>query len=98
LISHNVNDLKRVCHNPDSHQLLSVVATVHHQGVGQSLDNRALGLSESLCGISTGGVRSVDGGADLDVVATGVLSASCSTLSHGFLPYVKEMSRTSTSS
>lgn len=56
--------------NSDGHQLLAVVATVHHQGVGQSLDDRALRLSESLCGISTSGVREVDGRSDLDVVAT----------------------------
>lgn len=73
-------DLKSVCHDSDSHQLLAVVATVHHQRVGQSLDDRALSLSESLCGISTGRVRSVDGGSDLNVVATGVLLAFCSTL------------------
>ena len=73
-------DLKSVCHDSDSHQLLAVVATVHHQRVGQSLDDRALSLSESLCGISTGRVRSVDGGSDLNVVAKGVLLAFCSTL------------------
>lgn len=62
-------DLERVSNNADSHQLLSVVAAVHHQGVGQSLDDGAVGLAESLGGISTSGVRDVDRGSDLDVVA-----------------------------
>jgi hypothetical protein len=56
----------------DGHQLLSVVAAVHHQGVGETLDDGALGLPEPLLGISAGGVRDVDGGADLDVVAGGI--------------------------
>ena len=63
------HNLERVCHNPDSHQLLAIVTTVHHQRVGQSLNDRALRLSESLCGISAGGVGDVDGRPDLDVIA-----------------------------
>ena len=63
-------DLESVCNNANSHNLLSVVATVHHQGVGQSLNDWAVCLSESLLGISTGGVGDVDWGADLNVVAT----------------------------
>lgn len=53
----------------DSHELLSVVAAVHHEGVGQALDDGALSLAETLGGIATSGVRKVDRGADLDVVA-----------------------------
>ena len=53
----------------DSHELLAVVAAVHHEGVGEALDDGAVGLTEPLDGITTGGVRDVDGGADLDVVA-----------------------------
>ena len=55
--------------NADSHNLLSVVATVHHQGVGQTLNDWAVCLSESLLGISAGGVGDVDWGTDLDVIA-----------------------------
>jgi hypothetical protein len=61
-------DLESVSDNSDSHELLSVVAAVHHQGVGETLNDGALGLAESLLGISTGGVGDVDGSADLNVV------------------------------
>lgn len=63
------HDLEGVGNNADSHQLLSVVAAVHHQRVGQALNDGAVGLAEALDGISASGVRQVNGGADLDVVA-----------------------------
>jgi hypothetical protein len=63
------HDLKSVGDDADGHEFLAVVAAVHHQRVGQALDDRALGLSESLLGVSAGRVGDVDGGADLDVVA-----------------------------
>ncbi len=94
-------NLEGVCHNSDGHQLLAVVAAVHHQGVGQSLDDRALSLSESLRGISTGGVRQIHGRSDLDVVAVEPSSVpiteeeNCASIS---VSYVNEMSRISTSS
>lgn len=53
----------------DSLELLSVVAAVHHERVGQTLDDRALSLAETLLGVSASGVRKVDRGTDLDVVA-----------------------------
>lgn len=53
----------------NSHQLLAVVAAVHHEGVGQPLNDRAVGLAESLGGISTSRVGEVDGRPDLDVIA-----------------------------
>ena len=49
--SEQMNDLKRVLEDSDSHQLLAVVAAVHHQRVGDSFDDGALGLTESLGGI-----------------------------------------------
>jgi hypothetical protein len=55
--------------NADSHELLSVVAAVHHEGVGETLDDGALCLAETLLGEAAGGVRQVDGLTDLDVVA-----------------------------
>lgn len=42
--------------NADSHELLSVVAAVHHERVGEALNDGALGLPESLDGISAGRV------------------------------------------
>lgn len=62
-------DLEGVGNDADGHQLLAVVAAVSHQGVGQTLDDGAVGLAEPLDGISAGRVRQVDGVADLDVVA-----------------------------
>ena len=56
--------------NANSHQLLSVVAAVHHEGVGQPLNDGAVGLAESLGGISTSRVGEVDGGTNLDVITT----------------------------
>lgn len=62
-------DLEGVGNDADSHELLSVVAAVHHEGVGQALDDGALSLAETLGSIAASGVRKVDRGADLDVVA-----------------------------
>lgn len=36
----------------DSHKLLAVVATVHHEGVGEALNDRAIGFAESFDGIA----------------------------------------------
>jgi hypothetical protein len=58
-----------VGNDADSHQLLAIVAAVHHERVGQTLDDGAVGLAESLGGISASRVRYVDRGSDLDVVA-----------------------------
>ena len=55
-------------HNSDSHELLSVVTAIHHQGVGETLNDGAVCLSKSLLRISAGGVGGVDWGADLDVI------------------------------
>lgn len=55
--------------NADSQKLLAAVTTVHHERVGQTLDDGALSLAETLDGIAASGVREVDGVADLDVVA-----------------------------
>jgi len=61
-------DLESVSNNADSHELLSVVASVHHEGVGKTLNDRALCLAESLLGETAGRVRDVDRGADLNVI------------------------------
>jgi hypothetical protein len=62
-------DLEGVGDNANGHELFTVVATVHHERVGETLDDGALGLSESLDGISASGVGDVDRCSDLNVVA-----------------------------
>lgn len=61
LSSEEVDDLERVLDNTDSHELLAVVATVHHEGVGQALHNGALGLAETLGSIASSWVGEVLG-------------------------------------
>lgn len=56
-------------HNADRLGLFTVVAAVHHERVGETLNDGALGLAEALRGIAAGRVREVDGLTDLDVVA-----------------------------
>jgi hypothetical protein len=63
------HNLEGVCDNADGHQLLSVVAAVHHERVGESLNDRALRLAETLDGVSSCGVGDVDRLSDLNVVA-----------------------------
>lgn len=61
-------DLESVVDDADSHELLAVVAAVHHQGVGQALDDRAVSLAETLDRVATGRVGDIDGVAEGDVV------------------------------
>ena len=63
------HDFKRVSDYADSHKLLSVVASIHHEGVGETLNNWAIGLAKAFDRIASGGVRYVDGGTYLNVVA-----------------------------
>ena len=72
-------DLESVSDNAHSKELLSVVAAVHHEGVGETLDDGALSLAETLGGIATGRVGEVDGGADLDVIAVMAGQHLCET-------------------
>lgn len=67
-------DLEAVGNDSDSHKLLAVVATVHHERVGETLNDGALGLAEALCSISARGVRDVDGAADLNVITARIIS------------------------
>ena len=55
--------------NSDSHELLAVVSSVHHKSIGETFDNWALCLSESLGRIFTSRVWHVDWGSDLNVIA-----------------------------
>jgi hypothetical protein len=46
-------DLESVCDDANGKQLLAVVAAVHHERVGEALDNWAVGLPEPLDSIPT---------------------------------------------
>jgi len=73
-IGEKVDDFERVLDNSDGHELFTVISSVHHQGVGETLDDWALGLSESLLGVSSGGVGDVDRSSDLNVIGQGDIS------------------------
>lgn len=53
-------DFKCVGNDADGHELLAVVPSVHHEGVGEALDDRALCLAEALDYVAAGGVGDVD--------------------------------------
>ena len=50
LLGHQEDQLAAVTHDTAGLHLLTVVASVHHDGAGQTLNDRALGLSEALLG------------------------------------------------
>lgn len=54
-----MDDFECVFHDANRHQLLAVIPAVHHQRVGQSLDDGALRLAETLSCISTRRVRKI---------------------------------------
>ena len=56
-----MDDLKRVLHDADSLQLLSIVPSVHHHRGGETLNNRAGSLAESLDLVATSTVGQVLG-------------------------------------
>lgn len=68
LVGEQVDNLKSVLDNADSLKLLTVVAAVHHKRVGETLNNGALGLAETLGSVSASRVRKVNSSSDLDVV------------------------------
>ena len=59
LASEQVDDLQRVADDADRHQLLAVVAAVHHQRVDQALDNGARRLAEAARAVAACSVRHV---------------------------------------
>lgn len=61
LSSQQVDDLEGVLDDAHGHQLLAVVAAVHHHGVGQTLHDGALGLTETLGSITSSRVWQVLG-------------------------------------
>lgn len=59
LSSQQVDDLKGVLDNTHSHQLLAIVAAVHHHGVGQTFHNGTLCLAKTFCSITSSRVWQV---------------------------------------
>ena len=55
-----MDDLKTMPDDTDCHEFLSIVTSVHHKGVGESLHNWALSFSESLDSISSSSVGKID--------------------------------------
>lgn len=47
-----MDDLEGMLDNADSHELLSIVAAMHHHGVGEALHDGALCFAEALGGIA----------------------------------------------
>ena len=62
-------NLKGVGDDADRHELLSIVAAVHHERVGKALNDGAIGLSEPLGSITASRVGYVNWRPDLDVIA-----------------------------
>lgn len=61
-----MDDLEGVLDDPHSQEFLSIVAAVHHQGVGEALHDGALGLAEPLGSVTAGRVGQVFGVVLLD--------------------------------
>lgn len=57
--------------NADGHELLAVVAAVHHERVDKALNDGGLSLLESLVLVSASSVGSVDGIAESNVIGQG---------------------------
>lgn len=70
-VREQVDDLESVGDNADSHQLLAVVATVHHERVDQTLNDGGLGLLEGLVLVAASSVGGVDRVAESNVVGQG---------------------------
>lgn len=60
-VSEQVDDFHCVPDNPNSHELLPVVSSVHHQRVCEPLNDWALGLSESLHRVPPSSVGHISG-------------------------------------
>ena len=61
-----MDDLEGVLDDTDGQELLTVVATAHHERVDETLDNGALGLAEAADGVATSGVGNKHGVRVLD--------------------------------
>lgn len=56
-----MDDFHGVSNDPDGHELLTVVSAVHHERVGEPLDDGALGLPETLHRVPPGSVGDIGG-------------------------------------
>ncbi len=83
LSSQEMDDLKGVLNDANSKELLTVVATVHHERVGQTLNDGALSLAEALLVVassSVGQILLVLGGVLNSEI---ILQAATETVSNG---------------
>ncbi len=62
-------DFEGMGDDSDGHELLAVIPAIHHERIRETLDDGALRFSETLDGVSAGGMGNVNRLADLDVVA-----------------------------
>lgn len=58
-----MDDFEAVLDDAHCHDLLSIVATVHHEGADETFDNGALSLSKALRIVATGGMWKIHGAA-----------------------------------
>lgn len=56
-----MNNFHSMLDDPNSHEFLAIVSTVHHERVGKPLNNGALGLPEPLDRVPTSSVRNIGG-------------------------------------
>lgn len=61
VVSQQMNNLHSMLDDPNSQEFLAIVSTVHHERVGQPLNNGALRLPEPLHRVPAGGVRHIRG-------------------------------------
>ena len=61
LSGEEMNDLEGVLHDADGHQLLAVVASMHHQRRREALDDWALCFTETFHLVATGRMRQILG-------------------------------------
>ena len=75
-VGEQVDDIESVLDDANGHDLLAVVAPKHHEGAGEALDDRALGLLEALLleAASAVGHELSELGLDGDVILEGDVS------------------------
>jgi hypothetical protein len=63
-----MDDFHGLLHDTGGQKLLSVITTVHHERVGHTFNDGALGLTETLGSITTGSVREEDLATKFDII------------------------------
>ena len=66
----STHNLKGVGYDSHGHELLAVISAVHHERIGEALDDGTLGLSKAFDSEAAGRVGDVAGCTGLDVVPT----------------------------